>query len=55
MIGFYKWKMRFNHDHTKSVLEVVFSGMRSETHHLWLIINNAVIKRVPFHKHLGQI
>ena len=55
MIGFYKWKMRFNCNHTKPVLEVVFSGITSETRHLLLIINKAVIKRVPFHKHLGQI
>ena len=55
MIGFCKWKKRFDRDHTKPVLEAVLSGIRSETHHLLLIINNAVIKRVPFRKHLGQI
>ena len=53
MIGFYK--MSLNPNHTRPVLEVVFSCIRSETHHPLLMINNALIKRVPFHKHLGLI
>ena len=47
--------MSFNPDYKKPAREVVFSRRRIETHYPLLVISNVLVKRVPFHKHLGLI
>ena len=50
-----QWKMSFNPDPTKPAEEIIFSCKKVNTFHPPLFFQNAQVKRVNYHKHLGLI
>ena len=51
----YKWKMSFNPDPNKQVVQVLFSHNVRNQDHLKIYFNNIEITQVSEHKHLGLI
>ena len=47
--------MSFNPDHTKPVLQVVFSRKIDKIDRPLLVVNNAFVKHVPPHRHFVPI
>ena len=51
----YQWIMSFNPDPTKQAVQVLFSRKRKPIDHPKIYFNNAEVKSVEEHKHLGLI
>ena len=47
--------MEFNPDPSKQATELLFSCKKNRIVHPPLILNNQVVKKVEYHKHLGLI
>ena len=47
------WRMPFHPDLQKEAVEMIFSRKRNKIDHPAIILNNAPVKRLDEHKHLG--
>ena len=51
----FKWKMKFNPDHTKQAQEIIFSRKKAFYINPVVYFNNTPVNSMATHKHLGMI